>query len=173
MNINYFFVFFSVILAAILFLFKPAEIAQRVSSEVPLFTISAFTMHEIDKEGLTTFMNGDKATKYANRYVVEQMDYTDNSKEYIANMKSDNGIYKNEIVYLDGNIVYVREDGLTFKTDKATYNKKTTVAKADGEYILYRGDNTVKGRGLVYNGSLETIKSKNVNATYQLQERAK
>ena len=92
MNINYFFLFFSLTLAIILFVFKPIEVKQRISAEIPLFTISTFTMHEMDKKGLATYMNGETASRYANRYEVKKMDYTDNSKEYIANMKSDNGI---------------------------------------------------------------------------------
>lgn len=173
MNINYFFLFFFFTLAMILLVFKPMEVKQRVSSEVPLFTISAFTMHEIDKKGLTTYMNGQKATRYTDRYAVERMDYTDNSREFIANMKSDSGIYKDEIVYLEGNIVYIREDGITFKTQKATYDKKTTVARADEKYILYKGNNTIEGRGLIYDSSLETIRSNNIKAVYQLQESKK
>ncbi|MDT8339661.1 MAG: LPS export ABC transporter periplasmic protein LptC, partial [Sulfurimonas sp.] len=72
----------------ILFLFKPMEIKQHVFKEVPLFTISNFTMHELDQKGLVTLMNGSKASRFTDRYTVEEMDYTDNSKEYMANMKS-------------------------------------------------------------------------------------
>jgi len=154
----------------ILFLFKPLEIKEQSFVDVPLFSISSFTMYEFDTRGLITLMNGDKATRYKDRYAVEKIDYTDSSKDYIANMKSDNGIYKNEIVYLDGNIVYVREDGLTFETQKATYNKKTSLAVADGNFVLYQGENRVSGNALKYNSSSEKIESKNVSAKYNLKD---
>lgn len=154
----------------ILFLFKPLEIKQHVSKEVPLFTISSFTMHELDSNGLVTLMNGSEAAKYANRYTVQKMQYTDNSKEFMANMKANSGIYKNDMVYLDGDIVYIREDGLTFETQKATYNKKTSIAAADGNFVLYRDSNRVVGEKLKYNNSLERVESKNVKAVYQLKE---
>ncbi|MBW6487597.1 LPS export ABC transporter periplasmic protein LptC [Sulfurimonas sp.] len=170
MNINYFFIIASVCLFMILFLFKPLEIKEQSFVDVPLFSISSFTMYEFDTRGLITLMNGDKATRYKDRYAVEKIDYTDSSKDYIANMKSDNGIYKNEIVYLDGNIVYVREDGLTFETQKATYNKKTSLAVADGNFVLYQGENRVSGNALKYNSSSEKIESKNVSAKYNLKD---
>lgn len=154
----------------ILFLFKPMEIKQHVFKEVPLFTISNFTMHELDQKGLVTLMNGSKAARFTDRYTVEEMDYTDNSKEYMANMKANSGVYKNEVVHLNGEILYVREDGLTFETQKAVYNKKTAIATADGDFVLYRGANRVTGEKLKYNNSLEKIESKNVNAIYKFEE---
>ncbi|HUH41662.1 MAG TPA: LPS export ABC transporter periplasmic protein LptC [Sulfurimonas sp.] len=155
----------------ILFLFKPIDIKENSFGDVELFSISTFTMYEFDSKGLITLMNGTKAIRYSDRYRVDDIDYTDNSKEYVANMKSNNGIYKDDIVYLDGDIVYVREDGLTFETQKATYNKKTSIAIADGPYLLYRGANRVIGKALHYNSDLEKITSKNVTAKYQLKEK--
>ncbi|DAB28261.1 MAG TPA: LPS export ABC transporter periplasmic protein LptC [Sulfurimonas sp. UBA10385] len=170
MNINHFFAFLFISLLMILLLFKPMDIKQQSFTDVPSFSISSFIMYELNSKGLITLMNGDKATKYANRYEVERMNYTDNSKEYIANMKSNTGVYKNNTVYLDGDIIYSREDGLTFKTQKAVYNKKTTVATVDGSYVLYRDANIVTGEKLKYNNSLETLESKNIKAIYQLEE---
>jgi LPS export ABC transporter protein LptC len=170
MNINYFFIFFSLCLLLILFAFKPLEVKQHAVGEVPLFTISSFTMHELDSNGLVTLINGTEATRYTNRYSVENMDYTDNSKEFMANMKANSGIYKNEIVYLSGDIVYVREDGLTFETQKAVYNKKTSIATADGDFVLYRDLNKVTGNKLIYDSARERVTSKNVKAVYQLRE---
>lgn len=168
---NYFFLFISLSLLMILFVFKPVEIKENFFGDVELFSISSFTMYEFDSHGLITLMNGSKAIRYSDRYRVDDIDYTDSSKEYIANMKSNRGIYKDDIVYLDGNIVYTREDGLTFKTQKATYNKKTSIAIVDGDYLLYRDTNRVIGEKLHYNSALERVTSKNVTAKYQLKER--
>ncbi|MDK9693060.1 MAG: LPS export ABC transporter periplasmic protein LptC [Sulfurimonas sp.] len=171
MNINYFFLATSFLLLMVYFVFKPLEIKEQPSGDVPLFNIASFTMYELNTSGLLTMMNGSAATRYKNRYAVEGIDYTDNSKKYIANMKSKSGIYKDDIVYLEGDIIYQREDGLTFQTQKANYNKKTSTAVVDGEYLLYRGKDRVEGRELRYNSSLETISSQDVTAKYQIQER--
>jgi len=157
----------------ILFLFKPLDITQQKFNDVPLFSISYFRMHELNSKGLITLMNGDTATKYKDRYTVDKMNYTDKSRKYLANMQSNSGIYKDDIVYLDGDIVYTREDGLTFETQKAVYDKKTTIATTEGDYVLYKGSNMVKGEELKYNNSLEIVKSKNVVVKYQLEERSR
>lgn len=171
MNINYFFSSVLIALLMIFFLFKPIEIKQQKLQDIPLFNISTFTMHELDKSGTLTLMHGKEAAKYLDRYTIEKMDFTDNSKKYVANMKSNSGIYKNGIVYLEGDIVYLGREGLTFKTQKATYDRKSAVAATEGDFLLYRGSNRVNGENLKYNSSLERVESKNVTAKYQLQER--
>ena len=170
MNINIFFLAISSFLLVILFAFKPLDIKQQKFVDVPQFNILSFKMHELDTKGLVTLMSGTEGTKYSNRYVVKNIDYTDNSKEYIANMKADDGIYKEEIVTLTGNVVYFREDGLTFKTNKATYNKKTSISRANGKYVLYQNKNKVVGKKLKYNNNKDKISSQDVTAKYQLIE---
>ena len=154
----------------IFFFFKPLDIKNRIFTDVPLFEINSFVLYELNTKSLETLMNGTKALRYTNRYVVKDIDYTDNAKEYIANMKAKNGLYKDDIVYLDKDVVYTREDGLVFKSQKAVYNKKTTVTHVDTDYVAYQNKNKIVGNFLVYNNAKRTIKSANVVANYQLTE---
>ncbi len=173
MNINIFFALISSVLLSILFLFKPLDIEQREFGDIALFNISAFTVYELNEKGLISLMSGEEGIRYSDRYNVKSMDYTDNSKEFVANMKSNSGIYKDDIVYLNGDVVYFREDGLTFETQKVVYDKKTAIAVADENYVLYRNNNKVTGNRLKYNNVLNKIQSKNVVVKYQLEEREK
>lgn len=136
-----------------------------------MFELTSFTLHELNKVGLQTVMIGDAAVRYEDRYTVSNIDYTDNSREYIANMKAKQGLYKDNIVELEKDVVYTREDGLTFETNKAIYNKNTSIATTDSDYISYRENNVVEGSFVKYNNSLNRVNSKNVTATYQLKEK--
>ncbi|MDD5156950.1 LPS export ABC transporter periplasmic protein LptC [Sulfurimonas sp.] len=173
MNINIFFVLVASILLAIFAMFKPIYIKQREFVDVPVFDISNFLMYELNVNGLKTFIKGDKATKYADRDTVENIDYTDNSKKYMINIKAKNGIYKDKVVYLDGDVVFFREDGLTFETQKAVYDKITTIARADGDYLIHRAKNSVVGRELKYNNQLNSVSAKDISAIFQLKESKK
>ena len=151
--------------------FKPLDVKQQNFVDVPLFELQSFVVYEINQLGLDTMMLGSNAIRYSDRYTVKNIDYTDNSTNYIANMKANNGIYKNNIVVLNGDVVYTREDGLTFQTQKAIYNKKTSIAKTDTPYVLYQGQNRVRGSSLIYNSKLNTIQSNQVVSKYQLKEK--
>ncbi len=158
------------VLVSIYVFFKPLNIKQQAFVDVPLFEIQDFTMYELDRSGLQTIMLGSEAVRYSNRYTIKNMDYTDNEKSYIANMKADDGIYKNDIVTLNGNIEYIRDDGLTFKTQKATYNRKNSNVISNVGYVAYLNDSIVKGSYIRYNNKKNKIFSKNVRAKIQLQE---
>ena len=173
MNINIFFISISAVLLMIFIGFKPLDIKQQEFIDVPLFQLKMFTLHELDKNGLITLMKGSAATRYSDRYRVANINYTDNSKKYIANMSADDGLYrdKDDTLDLKGNVLYNREDGLIFETDEATYNKKTSIAKTDKNYVLYRYSSRVTGTSLEYDNRLNRVKSKNIVAKYQLKER--
>jgi len=153
--------------------FKPLDIKQQKFDDVPLFELESFVLHELSQDGLVTLMKGTKAIRYSNRYDVSNMDYTDNSKEFLANMRANKGLYrdKKEIIDLEGDVIYNREDGLVFESQEASYNKKSSIAKTRKDYVMYRDKDRVIGTSLTYDNANNRIKSKNVVANYQIQER--
>jgi len=155
----------------IFFLFEPMNIKKQEFIDVPLFNIKDFTMYEINKEGLETLMTGEQSLRYADRYIVKKIDFTDNSKELIANMKADSGLYKNEIVDLDGNVTYIREDGLAIDAKNMRYNRKTFMAVTKEPFVAYMGDNKIYGTSLEYNAKEKKILSKKVEVIYQINEK--
>jgi len=170
-NIN---ILFGIIITGLILIFvgfKPLNFKQQNFGDVPLFEIQSFVVYELNQLGLDTMILGSDAIRYSNRYTVKNINYTDNSKDFIVNIKANDGIYKNNIVQVHGNVVYTREDGLTFKTEKAIYNKTTSVAKTDTPYILFQGQNRVTGSSIIYNSKLNTIQSSEIVAKYQLKEK--
>nr|WP_321265605.1 LPS export ABC transporter periplasmic protein LptC [uncultured Sulfurimonas sp.] len=173
MNINIFFIGISLGLLMIFIGFKPLDIKQKEFIDVPLFELEVFTLHELSKNGLVTLMKGNKAIRYSNRYNVSNINYTDNSKEFLANMRADKGLYrdKKEIIDLEGNVIYNREDGLVFESQEARYNKITSIATTTKDYVMYRDKDKVVGTSLIFDNANKKIKSKNVVANYQIKER--
>ncbi|WP_455756046.1 LPS export ABC transporter periplasmic protein LptC [Sulfurimonas sp.] len=168
MNINIFFLLIVAGLSMIFFLFKPLNIKEQKFDDIPLFELEKFKLIELSNSGLTTILDGAKGIKYSDRYEILHVDYTDNSKKYLANMKANNGLYKGDTINLNGDVVYSREDGLSFKTQKATYSKKTNIAKSTTNYVSYLGNNKIEGSYIEYNNLTKVIKSKNIKANYQL-----
>lgn len=150
--------------------FQPLKIKQQEFDDVPLLTMGNFVMYELQRTGLQTIMAGTKALRYTERYIVNDVNFTDNSKEFMSNMQADNGIYKNNIVDLKGNVVYKREDGLTFESDTLNYDTKNSIAQTKDDYLAHRDKNSMKGASFIYDSINNTMKSKQVTVKYQLKE---
>lgn len=146
------------------------KITEQKFVDVPLLNIGNFTLYELDTHGLKTIMAGEKALRFSNRYTVDTIDYTDNSKEFVSNMKANHGIYKVNTVDLKGDVMYVREDDITFNTETMFYNTTTKIATTKDSYILHKGESHMSGKGLVYNAKLKQMKSQAVQITYKLDE---
>jgi len=157
----------------IFFFFKPLEIKERVFKETPIFEFKNFTMYELDTKGLTTKMLGSSAAKYEDRYVVKDINYTDNSPEYKANMVAKNGVFqeKEHTIYLDKNVTYtsLNKNRFVFQTQKATYNTKTSVVVSDTNYTISFDYGYIQGTYIKYNALVNRVFSKNVQAKYTIQ----
>jgi len=151
-------------------LLNPLKVKQQDFVDVPLFELFTFVMHEINPNGLDNTMNGSSALRYSDRYTIENVNYTDNTKKFIANMKANHGVYKNDILDLEGEVVYTREDGLTLETSKARYNKTTAIVSINKKYITYQGSNKIIGSSAVFNNIKNKLTSKNVIVKYKIRE---
>ncbi len=169
MNINIFLSIVIVGLSMIYFLFKPMDLEKTNNKEMPQFSLEKFTIYELNQNGLITKMTGDNALRYSDRYVINSIDYTDNSEEYKTNMKADSGLYKSDTVYLTGNVRLNRDDGLSFFSQKLTYDKIKYIAKTDVKYTAYMGQNYITGDSAIVDNKKQKVKSKHIYAVYDLE----
>jgi len=173
MNINLFFVLVSFGLLMIFVLFKPLDIKEKEFIDVPMFEVKSFSVYELNTKSLNDVIIADRGIRYNDRYEFFNINYTDKTKKYISNMKAQKGFYKGNIIKFSGDVNYVRDDGLNFKTQKVNYNKHTKIAHTDANYIAYMGENKIVGTSFVYNASLKKFNSTDVKAIYQIQEEQK
>ena len=173
MNINIFLSIVLVGLSMIYFFFKPMNLKQTEDKEIPQFSLEEFILYEFDQNGLMTKMKGEKGISYSDRYVVENIDYTDNSEDFLTNMKAKHGLYKRDVVYLKGDVKLNRDDGLRFFSQKVKYDKNKEIASTDVEYVSYMGENYIKGKNAVLDNQNKTIISKTIYAVYNLEEKKK
>lgn len=155
----------------IFFLFQPREHSKAVVSEMPILELKKFSISELDVNGLKSIIYGTSGIKYKDRYIVENMDYTDNASSLISNIKADNALYKGVHLYVDGNVTYIREGGLVFKTPKAEYNTQTSILLSLTGFRSEMDVNKAIGSYLEYNNAQGITNAKNVTVTYQLKER--
>jgi len=150
--------------------FKPLDIKKQEFIDVPLLNIDQFTMYEFDLEGLQTVMTGKHTLRYSNRYIVDEIYFKDYSKDFISSMKADKALYKGDIIDLEGNVSYSREDGLAFVSPTLHYDTQTSIATTSDKFIAYKGKSIMEGKTLKYNSKRNMLHSKNIVIKYQLNE---
>ena len=146
------------------------RLKEQKFTELPLFELQNFALHELNTTALTTYMSGDSTLRFSDRYEVQKFYFVDNAKKYLANMQADYGIYKDSNISLHGSIEFVQKNGLTFQTQDAVYNKDTNLFRAQGSYTLFKDNNSFKGQDLYYYNKKNRVTSKDITAIYQLQE---
>ena len=171
MSLKFFFGSIFLGLISIYVFFKPLYIKEQEFTDIPVFELKKFTLYEINKKGLTTFMSGDSTLKYENRYSVKNIYYTDNTKKQMLTMKATDGEYNGDIILLNNGVELYREDGLTFKAKRLSYDKSKDVIMSDSDYTLFRGKDKMEGSSIKYFNNLDKIESTNVDITYKLKEK--
>lgn len=170
MTVNSFFVFVLLLLAAIFVFFKPVDVKTQQHSEVAQLDLSRFTLYELGQTGLQTVMSGEKGWRFSDRYEVEDINYTDKTKELAQNMTADFGKYRDNFMHLKGDVRYMREDGLKFFSNEATYNQKRSVARTKGDFEIIQDGNRVKGKNLFYQTDSGVTNASSINAVYTITE---
>ena len=171
MAMKYFFVAIFAIFAAIYLLFKPLELAQSKSGEIASLNIFDFTMYEFSAIGLSSILKGVEANRFSDRYTIKSPIYTDNTGEFLSHLSSIDGLYKNDILYLNKDVKYTRDDGLKYFSQEATYDTKSKIATTKKDFEAFMGKNRAIGDDLKYNNEKNTLKAKNVFITYNIERK--
>ena len=170
MNINLFFILIIALLSSIYLFFKPLALTQREFVEIPLVELNNFTLYELDNNDLKILLSAKVAKRYSDRYEIKNINYTDNKDKYLVNIQADSAIYKDDYIDLDGNIIFNREDGLMFKTQKAQYSRKDDLVTTDGLFSANIDDGNMTGYNLKYNNKLNIVESKNIEMVYKFKD---
>ena len=168
---NYFFVAIALVLAAILFLFKPVEIKEqnREGVEVAELELRNFTLYELDVNGLQNIMIGREGYRFKDRIEVNDIDYTDSTRKLQNNVQADFGVYRGvDLITLKGNVRYYREDGMKFKSNKALINQKEETITADGPFTMDKFADNVVGTDLFHDTKNGLSTAKDVTGYFTL-----
>lgn len=172
-NANYFFVIIALILTAILLIFEPMPMKSTLQEgvEVPELELRDFTLYEMGEDGLKNIMIGHYGFRYSDRIEVEEIDYTDRIGEQRSNLQADFGVYDNkDLITLEGNVRYHREDGMKFQSNKAVINQADETIKTLGPFTMDREADHVVGTDLYYDSKNGRITAKETTGLFTLTQ---
>lgn len=177
MTVNSFFLLLLVGLTGIYVFFSPMNIQVKYEEDIAMLDLNNFTMYKIDTGGLLSTMTGSSGKRFINRhnytqhYKVYDINFTDASHQFFQNMVSDFALYKDEKVFLEGNVRYNRADGLKFSSDEAQYNHRNAVVTTDGPFMVTEAGNWLKGTKLYYDSIREVAEGEYIKGVYTVMDR--
>ena len=143
--------------------------AKQDVAEIPKIELLSFSMYEISYKGIDHILEGEKAKKFDDRYVITSAKFSDNTKRLFQSIRADNVKYQDDIVTLDGNVHYLREDGLQFHSVEGKYNTKQSLIQTNGAFTITQNGNRIDGQKLFYNTDLGTVSANSVRGSFNLK----
>jgi len=171
MRITHFFVVLFLFAASLLVFLKPQEYSKNTQVKIAQLEIEDFTIYEINKEGVQSVVSGTLGRQYPSYYEVENAHYIENKNRLGEHLYADKGKFEKEVAYLDENVRYFREDGLSFESDHAIYNTNKELLYVPKNFILTQNENIVYGSELHYNAKTGKIAAQKIEANYYIEEK--
>ncbi|HQS66042.1 MAG TPA: LPS export ABC transporter periplasmic protein LptC [Sulfuricurvum sp.] len=168
MSINFFFVVVLSLLVGMFVYFKPITLMDETREEAPKFELESFIVYEINTMGIDRLFEGDHGKRFEDRYEVSSAKFSNNSKALFESISANEALYKDDIITLEGNVHYVREDGLEFRSSEGKYDTPHSLVSTRGGFIITQNNNKVNGTQLLLNTQHHTVSANAVSGSYQL-----
>jgi hypothetical protein len=169
MTINIFFLLILGFLLGMYTYFSPDYNAKYNNVEIPKIELHDFTLYEISHRGIDHVLEGKEGKKYEEYYEVTSAKFSDNTATLFQTIRSDNAEYRNDVIDLDGDMHYVREDGLEFHAASGSYDSKSSLVKVPGSFIITQNANRIDGENMLYHTEQESVSANRIQASYQLK----
>jgi hypothetical protein len=142
-----------------------------MGKKIAQLEIEDFTVYELNVKGVKSVLGGTVGRQFSTYYEVENAHYVENKKKLSEHLYADIGKFEKDIAYLDENVRYFREDGLSFESDHAVYNTKKESLYIPESFILTHNENIIYGQELHYDAASGEISAQKVDANYYLEDK--
>lgn len=170
MKLTHFFIILLLFSVSLFVFLQPGSYAKNSDENIAQIEIEDFSIYELNKIGVKSVLSGTIGRQFSTHYEVENAHYVENKKDLSEHLYADIGRFKKNIAYLDENVRYFREDGLSFESDHAIYNMKKESLFVPEKFILTQHENIIYGQKLRYFAKSGKISAKKVDANYYLED---
>ena len=150
---------------------KPQDYNKATDAQVAQLEIEDFTLYKLDEVGVQSVVSGTIGRQYVSYYEVQNTHYIENTNKLGQHLYSDKGRFEKDIAYLDDNVRYFREDGLSFESDHAVYDTEKELLYVPKKFILTQNENIVYGSELHYDSKTGEVSAQEVDANYYMEEK--
>jgi len=126
-----------------------------------------FSLLEVKEKILGQQLLAKETIKYKTHLDFKEISLTD---EMGHNIKAQEGVYRDDIVYMKEHIRLTRTDGLAFTTESLNYNLNTKEMESFSPFTLELNESRIKGTNLQFYIKTKEIRADNIEATIYLSQ---
>ncbi len=140
--------------------------SKQYSTKEMEFTNTTFT--EVNTASMQSTAFSTYGIKDADTLSLDNIKY---HTENIQLLRAKKGIYKGDILILDGNITINQKEGFDYMTQHAIYNKKTKILNISTSFIATMNKNIIYGDTLRYDMETKEAFAEQIDATIYTTEK--
>lgn len=119
------------------------------------------TFIEVNKVKMLAYIFSRYGVRDAGVLTLNDLTYhTENIKLLFANQAS----YKEDTLFLDGNVTLVEKEGFKYTTQSAKYNQKTEILDINAPFTAKLDKNVIKGEVLHYDAKHKELNASKIDA---------
>lgn len=168
MSINRFLLMVLGLLLGIYSYFTPTPKNKKETGEIPKIELYGFTLYEISYRGIDHRLEGKEGKKFDDYYTITSAKFSDNTPKFLHTIQSDHAYYRDDFLKLGGNLHYLRNDGLAFKTENGTYDTKKKVIETHQPFMITYENSRIDGKNIRYDVDQQSIIANKIQVKYQL-----
>ena len=169
MNLNLFFGAILSLLVVMFLLLRPVKIDIVEHKEIPQLEFSDFIVYNIKQSGVQTILQGKSARRYENRYEISKLRLEDSSKGLRNTILADEGLYREDMIYLSRKVYFSQEDRFNFTSSEAQYDMNNSIVTTQGAFVITAKEDTIRGERLRFLLKRNRLDAKNVVAEYETE----
>ncbi len=133
-------------------------------NEIPLIEFKDIKNFHIDKKGVDTIIKAKEALRFQDHDEIREANILTFQRGKKESLKAKQANYKNDIIYLYGNIQYENEEGLKLFSNKMVYKLKEKILSSQTPFTLISKKAKIEGDSFVYNRQKGIIKALKIKA---------
>lgn len=148
--------------------FTPTYKYSKDVGEIPKIELYNFTLYEMSHHGIDHLLAGKEGKKFDDYYTVTSAKFSDNTRQLLHSLQSEHALYRDDVLSLEGDIRYSRQDGLSFDADHGTYNTKNGVVQIPENIVIRQDNHRIEGENIRYEVDHQVITANRIQAKYQI-----
>ncbi len=171
MKLTHFYIVLFLFSISLFVFLQPESYVKNKDEQVAQLEIEDFSVFEINTQGVKSVLSGTSGQQFSTHYQVENAHYIENKKDFSEHLYSDVGRFEKDVAYLNDNVRFFREDGLSFESNYAVYNTKKESLYVKDSFILTQNENIIYGKELHYDTVSGQLSAQGVDANYYLEDK--